>query len=161
MHFLAEEEFESMYGQDKEPFKAYEEDNAERFKDKANANEEQSNNRVIQSRSNDQANRNEAKKNEPNGNLKHQQLTKELREEQMSVEELNRLSTDELLSQAFELEHEWAFWYDDTRGLSKGMTTYDFENSMKTLGKFKTVQVGSHLGIAILTIRSIGFLEVL
>jgi hypothetical protein len=52
-----------------------------------------------------------------------------------------------------QLEHEWVFWYDDRKvkkkffcclflkGLQKGMTTEDYENSIRSLGKFGTIQV--------------------
>jgi translation initiation factor 4E len=43
-------------------------------------------------------------------------------------------SKTELLS----LEHEWVLWYDE--GSPKGQSHADYENSMKRLGSFATIQ---------------------
>ena len=39
------------------------------------------------------------------------------------------------------LEYEWVLWYDE--GSPKGQSHADYENSMKLLGSFSTVQVCS------------------
>jgi hypothetical protein len=65
------------------------------------------------------------------------------------------LSDEQLKDTVLQLEHEWVFWYDDrkvivskcdlltSKGLQKGMTTEDYENSIRNIGKFGTIQVHS------------------
>jgi hypothetical protein len=58
-----------------------------------------------------------------------------------STEELQAIPDDQLMNHEFHLEHTWVFWYDDRSALKDVMTAQDYENAIKNLGKFATVQV--------------------
>ena len=63
--------------------------------------------------------------------------------------ELSTEEKEKMLAEVLPLEHTWVFWYDDK--LPYEMTLSNYEDSVKSLGKFASVQVWLfiHLKISI------------